>query len=307
MADFNNNQQTALGDVAARQLAIATRTVPQMVTISPRWLTRLLNWVPVESGVYRLNKVKDGTAIEVDCSARDERTLPQTFVDYIENPREYNLAAVQTIVDVHTRVSDLYSKPYNQISEQLRLAIETIKERQESELINNREYGLLHSVDGAQRIQARTGAPTPDDLDDLISKVWKEPGFFLLHPKAVAAFGRECTRRGVPPPTVSLFGSQFLTWRGIPLIPSDKLPVENGKSKIILLRTGESRQGVVGLFQPGLQGEQSPGLSVRFMGINDKAIASYLVSLYCSLAVLVEDAIAVLDDIEIGKYHEYKY
>ncbi|WP_300597822.1 family 2A encapsulin nanocompartment shell protein [Niabella sp.] len=301
------HQQTALGDVAARQLAIATRTVPQMVTISPRWLTQLMSWVPVESGVYRLNKVKNATQIEVDCSARDERILPQTFVDYIENPREYNLAAVQTIVDVHTRVSDLYSKPYNQISEQLRLAIETIKERQESELINNAGYGLLHSVAEGQRIKTRTGAPTPDDLDELIAKVWKEPGFFLLHPRAIAAFGRECTRRGVPPPTISLFGSQFLTWRGIPLIPSDKLPIVNGKTRIILLRTGESRQGVVGLFQPGLQGEQTPGLSVRFMGINDRAIASYLVSLYCSLAVLVDDAIAVLDDVEIDKYHEYKY
>lgn len=305
--ETKTNQQTALGDVAARQLAIATRTVPQMVTISPRWLTRLLNWVGVESGVYRLNKVKDATAIEVDCSSRDEHILPQTFVDYIENPREYNLAAVQTIIDVHTRVSDLYSKPYNQISEQLRLAIETIKERQESELINNKEYGLLHSVAASQRIKTRAGSPTPDDLDELITKVWKEPGFFLLHPQAIAAFGRECTRRGVPPPTTSLFGSQFLTWRGIPLIPSDKLPIDGGRSKIILLRTGESRQGVVGLFQPGLQGEQSPGLSVRFMGINEKAIASYLVSLYCSLAVLVDDAIAVLDDVEIGNYHEYKY
>ncbi|MCC6286897.1 MAG: hypothetical protein IT249_03345 [Chitinophagaceae bacterium] len=300
-------QQTALGDVAARQLAIATRTVPQMVTITPRWLTRLLNWIPVESGVYRLNKVKNATRIEVDCSSRDEKVLPQTFVDYIENPREYNLAAVQTIVDVHTRVSDLYSKPYNQISEQLRLAIETIKERQESELINNAGYGLLHSVSADQRIKTRTGAPTPDDLDDLIARVWKEPGFFLLHPLAIAAFGRECTRRGVPPPTISLFGSQFLTWRGIPLIPSDKLPIVKGKSKIILLRTGEAKQGVVGLFQPGLQGEQTPGLSVRFMGINEKAIASYLVSLYCSMAVLVDDAIAVLDDVEIGNYHEYKY
>jgi len=73
------------------------------------------------------------------------------------------------------------------------------------------------------------------------------------------------------------------------------------------LRTGEARQGVVGLFQPGLPGEQSPGLSVRFMGINDKAIASYLISLYCSLAVLVDDAIAVLDDVDVTKYHEYKY
>jgi hypothetical protein len=103
-----------------------------------------------------------------------------------------------------------------------------------------------------------------------------------------------------------MFGSPFLTWRGIPLIPSDKLPIENGKTKIILLRTGESRQGVVGLFQPGLPGEQTPGLSVRFMGIDERAIASYLISLYCSLAVLVDDAIAVLDNVEIGKYHEYK-
>jgi len=307
MADeIQHKVQTALGDVAARQLAIATRTVPQMSTITPRWLTKLMSWIPVESGVYRLNKVKDESNVTVDCSGRDERELPQTFVDYIDNPREYNLSAVNTVLDVHTRVSDLYSKPYNQISEQLRLIIETIKERQESELINNKEYGLLHSVVASQRIKTRTGAPTPDDLDELITKVWKEPGFFLLHPLTIAAFGRECTRRGVPPPTVSLFGSQFITWRGIPLIPSDKVPVEKGKSKIILLRTGESRQGVVGLYQPNLPGEQSPGLSVRFMGINHQAIASYLVSLYCSLAVLVDDAIAVLDDVEIGKYHEYK-
>ena len=307
MSDKIKKNQTALGDVAARQLAIATRTVPQITTITPRWLTHLLNWIPVESGVYRVNRVKDADNVEVDCSARDERELPHTFVDYIEDPREYNLNAVNTVLDVHTRVSDLYSKPYNQISEQLRLTIETIKERQESELINNTEYGLLSSIAPGQRIKTRKGPPTPDDLDELITKVWKEPGFFLLHPKAIAAFGRECTRKGVPPPTVSLFGSQFITWRGIPLIPSDKVPIENGKTKIILLRTGESRQGVVGLYQPNLPGEQTPGLSVRFMGINDKAIASYLVAIYCSLAVLVDDAIAVLEDVELGNYHEYKY
>jgi hypothetical protein len=296
---------TALGDAAARQLANATKTVPQLPSITPRWLTHLLAWVPVEAGIYRLNRVREGTSVDVDCSGRDERVLPQTFVDYEEKPREYLLSAVNTVLDVHTRVSDLYSSPYNQISEQLRLTIETIKERQESELINNNEYGLFSHVTPAQRIKTRTGAPTPDDLDELLTKVWKEPGFFLLHPRAVAAFGREATRRGVPPPTVSLFGSQFVTWRGIPLIPSDKIAIEDEKTKILLIRTGESRQGVVGLYQPNLPGEQSKGLSVRFMGINHKAIASYLVSLYCSLAALVDDALAVLDDVEVNKYHEY--
>jgi hypothetical protein len=231
--------------------------------------------------------------------------LPQTYVDYEENPREYFLNTVTTVLDVHTRVSDLYSTPHDQIKEQLRLTIETIKEKQEGELINNASYGLLSNVEPSQRISTRTGAPTPDDLDELITKVWKEPAFFLTHPKAIAAFGRECTRRGVPPPTVSLFGSQFLTWRGLPLIPSDKVPLENGKSKILLLRVGEKRQGVVGLFQPGLVGEQSPGLSVRFMGISRNAISSYLISLYCSLAVLTEDALAVLDNVQVDKYHDY--
>ena len=58
-------------------------------------------------------------------------------------------------------------------------------------------------------------------------------------------------------------------------------------------------------FQPGLAGEQGPGLSVRYMGIDRSAIASYLVSLYCSLAVLTDDALAVLDDVEVEKFHDY--
>jgi hypothetical protein len=298
--------QSALGDVAARTLANATKSVPMLSTISPRWLVHLLNWVPVEAGIYRVNKAKDPAAITVDCSSKDEKDLPATFVDYEEWGREYVLNAVNTVVDVHTRVSDLYSSPHNQIKEQLRLTIEVVKERQESELINNKEYGLLNNVVKSQIVKTRNGQPTPDDLDELLSKVWKEPAFFLAHPKAIAAFGRECTRRGVPPPTVSLFGSQFITWRGIPLIPSDKLPIVNGKSKILLLRVGESKQGVIGLYQPNLPGQQSMGLSVRFMGINHKAIASYLVSLYCSLAVLTEDAIAVLEDVGVDHYYDYK-
>jgi hypothetical protein len=301
----NENVQRALSDNAARQLANATKTAPQLATITPRWLVQLLQWLPVEAGIYRVNRVNNPKDVRVACTHRDESSLPETFVDYDTEPREYFLNGVSTILDIHTRVSDLYSSPHDQIREQLRLTIEAIKERQESELINNPEYGLLASVAEDQRLSTLTGAPTPDDLDDLLQKVWKEPGFFLTHPAAIAAFGRECTRRGVPPPTVSLFGSQFLTWRGIPLIPSDKVPVEDGKTKILLLRIGEKRQGVVGLFQPGLVGEQSPGLSVRFMGINRSAIASYLVSLYCSLAVLTDDSLAVLEDVEVGKYHDY--
>jgi hypothetical protein len=301
------SEPRALSDSAARQLANATKTPAQMDLITPRWLVHLMQWVPVEAGIYRLNRVKNTEeTVNVACPGRDESELPQSFVDYDENAREYFLNSVATVLDVHTRVSDLYSSPYDQIAEQLRLTIEAIKERQEGELINNADYGLLTNCAPSQRIVSRTGAPTPDDLDDLLVKVWKEPSFFLAHPRAIAAFGRECTRRGTNSPTISMFGSQFLTWRGLPIVPSDKVPIAaDGTSSILLMRVGERRQGVVGLYQPGLTGEQSPGLSVRFMGITRDAIASYLISLYCSLAILTESSLAVLDGVAVDKYHAY--
>ncbi|MFI5301289.1 MAG: family 2A encapsulin nanocompartment shell protein [Polyangiales bacterium] len=313
MAATNENRH-ALGDAAARQLANTTKTPPQLNSITPRWLVQFLPWTPVESGTYRVNRVKEASPIEVACGQKGESDLPETFVDYEEKPREHTLSMVTTVLDVHTRVSDLFSNPHDQIREQLRLTIETVKERQESELINNADYGLIHQVAPSMKLKTRKGAPTPDDLDELISKVWKEPAFFLAHPRAVAAFGRECTRRGVPPATVSIFGAQFLTWRGLPIVPCDKLHVDGhqnpkgpgGKTSILLMRTGAAKRGVTGLFQPGLPGEQTPGLSVRFMGINRKAIGSYLISLYCSAAVHTEDALGALEDVEVGNYHEYK-
>jgi len=309
-------ERRTLSEGAARQLANATKTHAHWAGITPRWLVNFLTWTPVEAGIFRLNRVRDseGDRIDVECSPPRGQNpdLPETFVDYEETPREYFLKAVTTVLDVQTRVSDLYSQPFDQVQEQLRLLIEKVKERQESELINNAEYGLLASVALAQRLKTRKGPPTPDDLDELLSRVWKEPGFFLAHPRTIAAFGRECTRRGVPPPTVTLFGTTFITWRGVPLVPSDKVRIETGsdgveRSKILLIRTGEKKQGVVGLFQPGVPGEVAPSLSVRFMGINRKAIASYLISLYCSLAVLTDDALAVLEDVEVGRYPDYTH
>jgi hypothetical protein len=306
VADEGN--RVSLREEAAFQLANVTKTAPQFGAITPRWLVRLLDWKPLESGTFRVNKVDESKAIESTCGHEDESTLASTFVDYLDAPREYRLSSINAVLNVHTRVSDLLSSPYDQVREQLRLLIESVKEKQESELLNNAEYGLLNNVTASQKLKTRKGAPTPDDLDELLTKVWKEPSIFLAHPRAIAAFGRECTRRGVPPPAVTLFGTPFLTWRGIPLVPSDKIAVrsKDQKSKILLLRVGEKKQGVVGLFQPGLPGEQSPGLSVRFMGIDQRGLASYLVSLYCSAAVLTDDAIALLEDVDVGQYHEYK-
>ena len=294
-----------LSERAARQLSNTTKTPPQWVGNTPRWLVQLLPWTPVEAGVYRINRVLD-EKFNVECTPDDNDVLPVARINYAEQPREYTLTTVTTTIEVHTRISDLFRSPMDQVKEQLTVAIDKIKEKQEDELVNNGNYGLLNSVHDSMRVKSRGGTPTPDDLDELLARVWKEPSFFLAHPRTIAAFGRECTRRGVPPPTISLFGTPVITWRGLPLVPCDKLHVNGNKSDILLLRTGEKKRGVIGLFQPGLPGEVSPSLSVRFMGINQRGAAGYLISLYCSAAVMTEDAIGSLEGVEIDRDHDYK-
>jgi hypothetical protein len=253
--------------------------------------------------------------IDLVSGHEEDNIIPETYIDYEENPKEYPLNTLQTVVRVHTRVSDLYNNPYNQLEEQLRLSIESIKERQEWELINNKQFGLLSAVNPAYRITTRYGSPTPDDLDELLSLVWKEPAFFIAHPRAIAAFERECTWRGVPPVTTDLFGTRVILWRGVPLIPSDKVEVEGqyltgrgvGTTKIILVRVGEKSQGVVGLHQSGIPGEIAPSLSARLMGLDKFGVASYLLTKYFSLAALTDDAIAVLENVEVGYYHDYQH
>ncbi|MDR1637571.1 MAG: hypothetical protein LBR93_09555 [Treponema sp.] len=305
----------ALGRAAAYQLANVTKTPPQYGALTPKWLTRVLEFKGLESGIYRVNRVAEGeTPLDALCSQDPKKAgIPQGFVDYLAKPREYQLNSISTIINVDTKISDVYSSPYNQIEEQIKLAIESLKERQESQIVNSDDYGLLKNAADSQRISARYGRPMPDDLDELITKVWKDPSFFLAHPRAIAAFERECTRRGVPPVTVNIAGGTFIAWRGIPVIPTDKLFVDGlknpkaktGKTNILLVRTGEAKRGAVGLYQTGVPGEQSRGLSVRFRGIDDNGVASYLLSVYCSAAILADDALAVLEDVEVGDYYEY--
>jgi hypothetical protein len=238
-------------------------------------------------------------AIDLASGHADEPVLPGTFVDYERSPREYELSVAQTVLRVHTRVADLYNEPMNQVEQQLRLTIEALRERQEHELVNNRDFGLLHNADFGQRIQAHEGPPTPDDLDDLIT-MRRNTQYLYAHPKAIAAFAKECNKRGLNLDSVDFNGNRVPAWRGIPLLPCGKIPVtEHRTSSIIAVRTGEDNEGVIGLHQTGLPDEVEPGLNARFMGIDDKAVIAYLVSTYYSAAILVPDAVGVLENIEV--------
>src|ERR1700748_932673 len=208
-----------------------------------------------------------------------EHVLPSTFVDYEGSPREYELSVAQTVLRVHSRVADLFNEPMNQIEHQLKLTV----------------AGRRHNVTSRQRSQPVSGPPTPDDLDELLCRR-RDSKVLLAHPRAIAAFGRECNKLGLYPSSAVLGDRTVPAWRGVPLLPCPVIPVsEHNTSSILVMRTGADNQGVVGLHQTGLPDEYEPGLNVRFMGIDEKAVISYLVSTYYSAAVLVPDAIGMLE------------
>ncbi|MFD0053873.1 family 2B encapsulin nanocompartment shell protein [Streptomyces sp. NPDC127168] len=250
----------------------------------------------------RLPTNREGEAdMPVQAGHSGEPTLPGGFVDYDLAPREYELSLTQTVLRVHTRVADLFSDPMDQTRQQLRLTIQEIRERQEWELVNNRDFGLLHNVDHGQRIGTHSGPPTPDDMDELLS-MRRGTGLFLAHPKAIAAFFRQCNRRGLVPGSATVNGHHVPAWRGIPIFPCGKIPVSRSHTTSILaLRTGEADQGVVGLYQTGIPEEYEPGLNVRYMGVNRNAVTNYLVTAYYSLAILVPDAAGLLENVQLGR------
>jgi hypothetical protein len=230
-----------------------------------------------------------------------EPPLPGTFVDYDIAPRHYELSVSQTVLRVHTRVADLYSDPMDQFREQLRLTVEALREEQEHQLVNNPDFGLLHNADLRQRISTRTGPPTPDDMDDLLARR-RKTRCYLAHARAIAAFGRECSRRGIYPEPVEVQGRTVPAWRGVPILSCNKIPIsDEGTTSILAFRIGEEDEGVVGLYQTGLPDEHEPGLNVRLMDADERAVADYLVSTYYSAAVLVPDALGVLENVELGR------
>ncbi|MGI5396963.1 family 2B encapsulin nanocompartment shell protein [Streptomyces sp. CA-251251] len=309
LADGDHFGEDALADPDARHdCTVTAETAGTLLTLSHADFTAVTASAPhlrahVDAFATRARQRqnKHGEAeIALSAGHVGEADLPGTFVDYDLKPREYELSVAQTVLKIHTRVADLYNGPMNQSEEQLRLTVEALRERQEHELINNREFGLLHNADFKQRIQPRSGPPTPDDMDDLLCRR-RGTKLFLAHPRTIAAIGRGFSACGLYPDHVDLGGQSVPAWRGVPILPCNKIPISREQtSSIIAMRTGEENQGVIGLRLTGLPDEYEPGLSARFMGIDERAIVSYLVSAYYSAAVLLPDALGVMENVQIA-------
>ena len=72
--------------IVARNLANTTKTVPLMGSITPRYLLKLLPWVHVASGTYRVNRTK----VELKKADRIE-------IDYREGQASFRTEALKHI------------------------------------------------------------------------------------------------------------------------------------------------------------------------------------------------------------------
>lgn len=85
-ASSADGQLTSLSTHAARQLTTTTKSEPQMQAISSRWLLKMLPWVDVKGGTYRVNRrlqlrVGRGRVQFEQNGADDIKVIPQTLTE----------------------------------------------------------------------------------------------------------------------------------------------------------------------------------------------------------------------------------
>lgn len=312
---------------------------------TPRWICQAFlatkACIPVKGGIYRINQANEGffnapLAEEnyLDSPLTGTTSVSETvfmnemkdnfahppgeqlntgFSAYREKPREIKLEIIQTVLKVHTRIPELYSDNHNQLEQQMILAAEYIYETKENLLFNHRDFGMLNQC--APSLKSDKERPlTLDVLDNLLHTIWKRPDFFVMHPVALMVLHKEATRQGITLESCEMFGSVFTMWRGLPILPSNKLYLRycTGKQKevmslhtldrpdacmttnVLLLRMGEAKQGVVSLYAEGTEGSQRfPLVKIDFMGIDDNSVASYLMTMYAGIALTTPGCLAV--------------
>ncbi len=295
-------ERTLTSDVA-RVLSSSTKSAPIWTARTPRWILECLRTqaiVPVEGGVFQVNRVETSSeTLRASNSHPDGSPVEISVAVYEEAPKEIALQPVQSIVRISNRAEMLFSDNFDQLQSQLAVAAEYLCETVEDSVFNHSDYGLLSNVAPRMHLKA-DGPPTPDLLDDLLAKAWRRPDLFAMHPEALAEVRKRATAQSIYLREVELFGSVFSTWRGLPIIPTNKLGVVSSgqgyTTSVVVMRLGQARQGVVCLCAKGAEGSSRlPYITVDFMGLTDDAVARYLMTCYVAMAVLSPGALGRAD------------
>lgn len=274
----------------AKQLTEINKTLPIWEDSTPRWLLKILEAKGIENTTFRINKVKSINKILVDGYEYDP--IIQDNVEYHHQPIEIELSALETLVKVPSKIYDVMNHPHDQMGYQIELTIQNIYEHKEKYFINNLDTGLISFCTKNNRIQEYNTVINPYILDNLLSLVWIKPTFYLMHPTSLSDFCKSCNDKGLNTGCMELFGYQFVTWRGLPIITSDKIPFSKSGTFVFLIRTGVEDSGVIQLYNiaPTKSGHQ--GVFIETAMTDHLGNVTSRISTYTNIAVLSNESIA---------------
>src|ERR1700690_1906285 len=100
----DNLVQRSVTTSVAKNLANTTKTSPKMMSITPRWLLRLLPWVQVDGGTYRVNRTK----VELPKAERIDIDLAGGFATFSPDALRSVPLFSQLPVDITTRMASRF-------------------------------------------------------------------------------------------------------------------------------------------------------------------------------------------------------
>lgn len=285
------SNQGVLHSKDAKQLADVNKTEPIWENSTPRWLLQMLDKKGIENTSFRINKVNSINNVTVD--GHEYESIVQDSVQLNHQPVEIDIVPIETLIKIPSKVYDIMNYPHNQMHQQLKLTIENLYEHQERYFINNSQTGLVAYCSQNGKIKVYGTSITPDIMDELLTLVWIKPTFYLMHPSTLTDFCKSCNSRGLNTGSMELFGYQFVTWRGLPIITSDKIQYEKGKqTHVFLIRTGVSDSGVVQLYNMAPTKSGHAGIFTETSMTDNVGTVNTRVTLYTNIAVLSDDAVA---------------
>ena len=275
----------------AKQLAEVNKSEPIWEESTPKWLLQLIEKKGIENTTYRINKVISINKVMID--GHEYEFITQDNIEFHNQPTEIEIVPIETLIKIPSKVYDVMNYPHNQLNNQIRLTIENIYEQQEKYFINNSQTGLIPYCTKNGRLREYSTRITPDILDDLLALVWNKPTFYLMHPNSLAEFCKACNNKGLNTGTVELFGYPFVTWRGLPIATSDKIPHETkSNTYVFLIRTGVQDCGVIQLYNMTPTKSGHPGVFVETSMTDNLGSVNTRVTLYTNIAILSNESIA---------------
>ena len=284
-----SNTQGMTHSKDARQLAEINKSDPIWEQSTPKWLLKILDKKGIENTTYRINRVNSINKVTID--EHEYASLAHDNIELNHEPTEIDIVPIETLIKIPSRVYDVMNYPHNQMQHQIRLTVDNIYEHQERYFINNPDTGLISYCTTNGRTKQYATTVTPDIMDELLSRVWIKPTFYLMHPTALSQFCIACNSKSLNTGTVELFGYTFVTWRGLPIITSDKIPFDKN-TQVFIIRTGVSDSGVVQLYNAAPTKSGHPGVFIETSPTDNMGSISTRVTLYTNIAVLSREAVA---------------